>query len=382
MWALLLAGTGCRTGNPGAGWQGTVDTTAYGTVVVANSESGVWDERSGWRLEEDLRIGGDADSGPAAFSSVRFLAVDAAGRIYVIEGQPHEIRVFDRAGEFLHLIGRKGAGPGEYEEAIGLAADSAGSLFIVDQRNARYSWFDSTGGFLRSLPRPISSFFTWSWGGVRLADGTIVEVTAVPGPDMRQIVLILDVTLHPADTVFLPSYEGPVFRFARDGMSMTYAVPYAPTLTWTLDSRGDLWYAITDRYRIVHVGRDGDTVRVIEKAFRPVAVTEAEKDSGMAYLRPFVAQGGTVDRSRIPDTRPPLSDVTLDDQGYLWVHVAVADGGPGTPFEIFDPEGRYLGRVTAAGDARDIVVRGAQVYAVQTDANGVPVVVRYRIVNR
>jgi sugar lactone lactonase YvrE len=69
-----------------------------GTVVVTNPTQGVWDSASNWRVSEDLRIGTLEGTGPDLFGQIDALEVDRDGRIWVLEVQAQELRVFGRDG--------------------------------------------------------------------------------------------------------------------------------------------------------------------------------------------------------------------------------------------------------------------------------------------
>lgn len=380
----LAVGLACAESRQEGHWQGTTDTTASGAVIVRNIGRGLWDSTTAWRLEEELRIASTDDSGPGALSNPRTLEVDAAGRIYVIENRPMELRVYAPDGRYLRTLARTGSGPGEIQEAIGLAWDTLGHLWVVDQRNARYTVFDTAGTRLAEHRRPVSGFFTWLWAGTITRAGEVVEVSSAQGDGtFRQVALRLDSSLEARDTVRLPHRETPGFEFRRGSSRTIAGVPFAPTLLWRLDPRGYLWSSITDRYRVVQQMLDGDTVRLIERTVPQVEVTSAEKDSAIAQLRWFTQQGGVVDRSRIPDVKPPISWFWVDDQGYVWTRRSQPARATGTLLDVFDPEGRFLGEVRAPLElGTTALIRGAALYAIATDADDLPVIVRFRIRGR
>jgi len=69
--------------------------------------------------EEEIRIGslGDPERG---FSRVGPVAVSESGRLYVLELQAREVRVFGRDGRRLGTIGGPGEGPGELVRPVSL----------------------------------------------------------------------------------------------------------------------------------------------------------------------------------------------------------------------------------------------------------------------
>ncbi len=376
---MAISAGGCARDRGASGWPGRVDTLPGGTIVVHNTGAGVWDSASTWRIVEDLRIGSAEGEGPTSFNQIAALTVDPAGRIYVLDRQAQEIRVFDSTGAFVRTIGRKGSGPTEFQEAIGMVWDRRGRLLVVDQRNARYSVFDTAGRLVAEHPRPLTGFFVWTWqGGIDTA-GTLHETYRIIGPSSSTSLLSLDSSLKVTDTFPLPSYEGESYRIERPDMFVSYSVPFTPGLVWTFDPRGYIWLGVTAPYRIYQTRLRGDTVRILERAYEAVPVAADEKDSAVAGLKSFTDQGGRVDPSRIPDVKPAFAGFFLDDRGHLWVEPVVKQE-QGRVFDVFDPEGRYLGRVYSGFRLQsNPTFRGDRLYAVTEDENGIPYIVRARI---
>lgn len=337
--SLLAA---CGGGEAGGRWAGTVDTVPGGTVVVRNPAEGMWGEGEGWWLEEELRIGALEGEGPEVFGRVADLAVDALGRIYVAEGQAMEVRVFDAGGRHVRSLGRKGGGPGEFEDVSGLRWGPEGNLWVVDQRNGRYSVFDTAGVLVTSHRRRAAGMF-WPWPGGFDPEGRLVDVTFHRN---RTVLLRYGLGLARVDTVPLPTYEGPRFEL-RDGerLIMTTPVPFAPRLLWRFDPRGFVWFGIGDEYRLYQLTLDGDTARIVEREYEAVPVTAADRDSAVESLKWFTDQGGKVDPGEIPGQKPALSRFFADEVGYLWVEPALPHGREEDLYDVFDPEGRYLGRI-------------------------------------
>ena len=127
---------------------------------------------------------------------------------------------------------------------------------------------------------------------------------------------------------------------------------------------------------------DGDTLRSFTREFTPLPVTEAEKEQAHEDLEWFIREyGGTVDWSEIPDHKPATEDFFFDNEGNIWVVPVAAADKEWRVVEIFDPEGRYLGRVDLPFRlARPYpVIRNDMMYAVIQDEMEVPYVVRARI---
>lgn len=105
-----------------------------------------------------------------------------------------------------------------------------------------------------------------------------------------------------------------------------------------------------------------------------------EADRLLERLEWFTRQGGRLDLSRIPSRQPPISGFHVADDGHLWVRLTAAPDEDGTRYELFDPEGRYLGEVTSE-TSFGFAPRFRQdlIYGVAYDSMGVVYVVRWRV---
>lgn len=385
-----LAAAACGAGAPEdeARWSGTIDTLASGAVHVRNGADAVWPADGGVTIRPELRIGAMEGGGPDVFGQVRDLDVDPLGRIYVLDNQAKEVRVFTPDGAHLRTLGGPGAGPGEFENPNGMGWDAVGRLWVSDPRNARYSVFDTAGTFLTTYPRDVPGW-GYRWSGWFDDDGALyVRSWRLEGRSARESVIVrLDSTATPLDTFPAPTAgdrERLVYELTEDGVTrMAAGVPFSPTLQWLVDRQGTVWSAFSDDYRLHRRAMAGDTLRIVERAHEPVPVTPEEREVALQseFIQDMRDAGAEIDPGRVPENKPVFQGFTLDDDGYLWVTATTADTTH-TTFDIFDPQGRFLGR-TDAGAKLSLypppVVRRDAIYAVVQDEFDVQYIVRLGI---
>ncbi|HEX9728479.1 MAG TPA: 6-bladed beta-propeller [Gemmatimonadales bacterium] len=381
----LLAGCGPRDINAAARWNGTIDTLESGTVAVTNPETGAWREGDAWTVAEELRIGIVDGEGPDLFGSITALEVDPAGRIYVLEGQAQELRVFDATGAHVRTMGREGGGPGEFARALKLDWGADGNLWIADPQNNRFSLFDTAGTFVGSHQAP-GGFIIIPWPGRIDDQGYLYGPVPLQGETAFRMGLVrYDQDLEPMDTVTPPDFPGRAeyFEVRNEQGHMRAGVPFSPGLTWHIERSGTIWAMLTGEYKLFELTLAGDTLRTITRAFTPVPVTEADVDSAMVNFEWFIRQGGKVDRSRFPSEKPATREFSLDDEGNIWVLPITENlADERRLFEVFDPVGRYLGRVRLPFDLarRPVpVFRDGMIYGATEDDLEVPFVIRARI---
>ena len=372
---------GCGSESPQTGWAGSVDTLPNGTIMVHNPAAGLWHPDSGWHLVEDLRIGSIDVEGPALFGSVAGYAVDGMGRIYVLDRHARELRVFDREGTHVRTVGRDGAGPGEFGDPIAVAVEPASQwLVVVDVGNGRYTRFDTAGIYLGTTPRRIGGYSVPAQVGFD-PEGRFYEgASARFGDDSGPALFRFDATLARSDTFRIPTHDTEEFELVLGEAQMTVPVPFAARLLWALDERGRYWTGITDRMRFVEHKLNGEILRVVDRDFEPLRVTAEEKERAIENLSWFTKQGGRVDASRIHDVKPAFRRIGTSPDGHLWVLVTSPAREAAYRFDVYDPEGRYLGEVkTDVAWYPRPLFRGDRVYGTTTDSLGVTYLVRARI---
>ncbi|MBW3554753.1 MAG: 6-bladed beta-propeller [Gemmatimonadetes bacterium] len=384
--AVVALLTGCGGGDRGADrWAGTADTLPSGQVVVRNPATPVWAPEEGWRVTEELRIGSVGGGGPDEFGRIVSFEVDPAGRFWAFDGQAQELRVFDDDGAHVRTIGRRGGGPGEFAQAVQVELGPDGRIWVMDPQNNRISLFDTAGAHVGSHPA-MGGFVIMPWPGGFDDRGRYFAPLPIPGEGFRMALVAYDTAFQPVDT--LPVLEDPV---ERDGFEMTNSrggrimagIPFSGGLNWALTPRGTLMGLVTDEYRLFELDTDGDTLRTITREYEPLPVTAADRERARERLEWFTRQGGQIDLSRIPATKPAAGWFFEDDLGNVWVQRIVADeADEGRVHDIFDPDGRFLGTVTLpfpVDRSPAPIVRDGTFYAVTQDSLEVEYLVRARV---
>jgi hypothetical protein len=313
----------------------------------------VWAPDATWDVVEELRLGAVDATGPEQFGEIRAIAVDGERRIYVLDGHAQQIRVFDAAGRHVRTFGREGGGPGELRRAMTMLFDPQGHLRVLDPQNNRISVFDTSGAYLEGLWM-AGSFFTSRWPGGYDDQGYFYNFLPDFGGAFRFVLVRFDSSLAAVDAIPTPDYDGESFDYTSpDGNnSLRTGVPFAPFLVWLLDPGRAIWLGINDHYRIAQRSLAGDTMRVIERAYDPEPVTRTDRDSAIASLEWFTKEGGKIDPSRIPASKPAYQTFFRDQVGNLWVLPFTTSAEQGRVADVFDPAGRYLGRVRLPSSSR------------------------------
>ncbi len=88
---------------------------------------------------------GSIGGGFGQFSRPKGLAVDSAGRIYVVDAMFDNLQIFNPEGQLLLPIGGGGTGPGQFWLPNGIVINSRNEIFVADSYNRRLQVFKYVG---------------------------------------------------------------------------------------------------------------------------------------------------------------------------------------------------------------------------------------------
>lgn len=379
------------------------DTLANGAVRIHYS-----------RLPEDrvatvapeLRLGAVDGDPNLVFGDVRGVDAGEDGRIYVLDTQASEIRAFDSSGAFLHTVASRGQGPGELVEANGMILIGDTMLWVQDHGQWMMIGLGLEGGELSRVPMHV---LAWGlvWEGTVDNAGRIwkpdhrVDQARASAPDeglneitARLFLKSLDPVTNTIDSVYQGDYVGRSFVTRVGNARQHVSVPFDPERLITVDPDGGFWQVHNAAYRVARLDEAGDTTLLLEVEVDPVPVARSERES---FIDQAGARGGRFRRAAeevadlMPDTKPLIRRLIVDDEGRLWVERAVLVGTD-PRYDVFDRNGAFQGSVALAftpdqtrGSARlsrrlhPIRIRHGHIYAVVLNAMDVPSVVRAEV---
>lgn len=418
-WVVALAGLGCAADGPGAAAAGFTSTDSAGVEVVRNEPAGGPDDHR-LALREEFRIGVLEGPPELELNGVRDVVVGPEGEIFAALQIDAEIRVFGPDGAYVRTLGRQGQGPGEMETVtwIGVFGDT---LLAYDPRLYRMTMF-STGGAVRD---------TWSLrsGGATLrpraptAEGWLVHLDdfnarvpydiGSPGTDTGRVALVPSVpdALEELSEVTPPWEIFPVvlryptwtmWGLGEPGRVFGRRGLWEAPATLAYDRLGRMYVARGSRYAIDVFDPAGALRRRISRAHEPVPVGDGLvrrfRDAVLAHhdTAPSTGEAGVSSRDLdlqytelpTPDHLPVLGRILASDDGAVWVErpdlvddplLLVWSRGGAQPslFDVFDPDGRFVGTVEAPTRSTVHAVGTDWMVVTERDELDVQYIVRY-----
>jgi hypothetical protein len=205
-----------------------------------------------------------------------------------------------------------------------------------------------------------------------------------------------------SDTILEFTYERLVPKMQGDPRAGTFRAttnPLTALPAWCILTDGRIAWGITDAYRFVLTKPDGTMDRVITRRGSRQAIdgsTATDIHALWARRRAFqeIPEAAGAIELELPDSLPAFASVARGPDSTLWVQriaevSAMDPEGLGamsyerlgsTAWDVFDPEGRYLGVVRFPYPVRLLVSREDRWYAVTRGPYDEDRVVRLRIV--
>lgn len=327
----------------------------------------------------------------------------AFGRVYTIVPTPDRgfltcdladqtLRRYDSTGAFRQTVGRTGAGPGEYAGCYDVLVDIDSGIVVNDPPNARLVRFTADG-----TPRDVLSVSTYGGlggPGTFYVDrgGRYWRKAWIPTPgamefDLPTQMVILDRDGRRADSVHVPAPgQSGGWGFAlstNDGMYST--VPYDSL--YAIGADGAIVTASPHRYHLRVVR--GDRTLEVTRGDAAVPYGDAERAEWLAWHRYLSGRNPQQRLAPIPELKPFIRAVRVDDLDRVWVQVHVgAEQRPIPPrppgdlrplltwrerntYDLFDSHtGAYIGRVAFPYATQLMATQGDRVWLAEEGASG------------
>jgi len=342
---LLLAASVSASAQPQ--WKGMI-VREGDVTVVKNPKEPIY-KTPVLELTEDLSLGGPDAENEYAFGQIRDVVIDDDGFIYILDSKSFHIKVFDPSGVFVRAFGRKGQGPGEFEVPLMMSLIRTSGELAVHQVTRRMSFFKTDGTFLRH------HLFKDLRAGRGLCDskGRIYIMEARPGDkESRYIVK----KLSPDGAVIATLADSP----APSGERFN---PFMPVGWFEIDSNDNFIYGYPETYEIrLYGASDAKMFRRVIRDHEPVAVTAEERAE---QERAAEGRGIVFD---FPKSHPAYRRFFLSDLGHLLVTTYEKAKDGKTVHDVFDPEGRFIGRVPL--QTYGVGILKGKYYSVEEDEDG------------
>lgn len=343
-------------GGQKAEWKGTIEEVD-GIKVIKNPKEPIYGKEV-FFIEEDLKIGEVEGDENYMFIQIRYLAVDNDENIYVADVKEMHVKVFDKNGKFLRVIGKAGQGPGEIGRIGNIQITVKNELMVNDGRNRRILYFSLDGKFIRSKDiKEIRALELYCDSNENYYIATPITVR----PNFRYEILKYDSDMNLIATIAKTSEWDRTKPF----------YPFLLKFYYQIIDDNCLLYGYPESYQLQIFNPAGKVIKKITREYNPVPISDAEKEE----WRKSMELG---EKIKFPRYHSAFTYLRMDDAGRIFVRTwEKPDSGEGRFFDIFDSEGRYIARIPL--NFRPHVLKKGKIYTIEEDEDGYQFVRRYNV---
>ena len=348
-------------------------------------------------IEEVVRIGDEAAGDSVFFASIRNVAVNSRGKIFIQESEPTAIRAFDSDGSYLADVGAVGNGPGEYSDQLfgGVLTGPADSVYVFDGWRKRHLsiYGPDQFEFVRSVtvsPYPVDEDNRAENFGILgvVEGGYVAQLSLVPSRllvtahrETSEVIRMVNLDGSYGPVVASgPGFEGVVSlrEFAQLPQKIPFpdGIPFRRSMNWGLGSDGMLFSGWNDSINIAVMPIYGSEEKLISLTHDPIPISDAEMENWLSFFGPETT--AKFNERGLHTTKPAYEELLVDDNNRVWLELSGAQDSTDVEWLVLDTDSRVVGKVTLPFGARLKAIRGGRVYAVETK-DGMPTVAVYEL---
>jgi len=290
------------------------------------------------------------------FGDIRGIESDADGRIYILDFQSSDIRVFDRNGDFLHVLAGPGQGPGEISKANGMRLLPDGTLWIHDHGKWKMTVMDLDGNELKTTDLPVKSY-SYIWKGTVRDNHVAWKRASVPDAaslspsnkghqvsSSKAYLVSHDAMVDKIDSLAIgrTEYESFIVNYGQGRAHL--GIPFKNLPPITVDQISGYWHVESADYSISRFDESAERRFEIRAALDNIPVSKADHDLFMSNLTSQsidFAEAASEIIEFIPDHKPQISALAVDDDGRLWV-TRTQRVNESVILDVFDQSGIHL----------------------------------------
>lgn len=346
-------------------WQGTIEVVD-GVTIVNNPKEPMYSSDV-VNLEVDLTIGNEEVEDESMFQDIQNMVVDEEENVYVLDTKARNIKVFDKNGEFLRIIGRKGQGPGELQNPYDMQILPHKEIMVYDYRQRRFNIFSLDGEFLRQISTVKLPRFRYPKVDSR---GNIVAGFTIRGDTNQAALNKFDSDLRP---IFLIASKPFVSTPDRQDF---FELLWVTNLTWNVTARDEIIWGAINSYEIFVHNPEGKLIKKIIREYDGITITKKEEEK---LIKSWYGDGPVSPRINFPAKVPSFLEFTCDEEGRIFVqtHEETEDEEE-RYYDVFNPEGKYIARISLK--YRPVAWKKNKLYTIEENEDGLPVVKRYKVI--
>jgi len=337
-------------------------------------------------FKEELSIGVPEGDERYMFGSSVVFNVDDGGNIYALDWDDKHFKKYGSDGNHLLTFGRAGQGPGEFRNPGGVRFAKDGRLYLSENFGSKIMFFDANGVYLDQILLPERIFDIWiTPAGTYLGRRQVAPQFVGQGP-VEDSIALFDRDFKPVLELHKESFTFPDHSLspAQAQAEITSEFLARPTAEAVMAEDDRIYFGRNDKYAIDVFAPEGKKLLTIARDVKPLPYEKKDIDF---LLKTYEESMLSMTKSeslvkeylrliRFPKNKPYFRSLLPMEDGRLAV-VVDFDGYELTWLDIFDRDGRFLGRIKAQIPMMNALFKKGKAYSLHRDDNGFLSIKRY-----
>lgn len=268
------------------------------------------------------------ESEDVAFRYISSIKSDDHGNILVHDFWQPYLLMFDQEGNFLKRIGNEGRGPGEFEQISSFLVNQD-NLWVIDSSSLKLEKFEyRDGSYIHVKTIPLGSDELAGKILGKTDEGILIlkRFTLISGSKenpTEQLAVIIDENgeILRDSIVSVPIPEQMTLEAGENKLISDKLFGNESLLAF--DGHNHIYTLWSDSLSIESYSTEGLRKHVFSHFLQPVNITDAEKDSISSKYGPYRSDL----RRKMPDVKPVVNDLLIDDNQWIWVELFTEDLG-------------------------------------------------------
>ncbi|MBN2246860.1 MAG: 6-bladed beta-propeller [Candidatus Aminicenantes bacterium] len=320
------------------------------------------------KLKEEMRIDGEGEN--YYFYGVNKLQIDTEGNLYLRDSwhsQQHaHLLKFSPEGKFIIDLYKLGEGPGEIQSNYDFALGGS-KVFLFDYMKRKVVVLDPDGGFIHEFklePASINDFIgVYKEWLVFLREDWPVERKTSKLYEVNDTIVFISMDGSEKKEGLTFSYQRFLISFAQGGGMMSWD----PVILALKDN--NLFVCRSMEYIIEVFNLNSG--KITQKITRDYPRVKHEQKK---WEKDFIAKYDPPKRKYENDIKELFTN-----QDQLWVKTSFSDKEKGSLFDVFNAKGEFIDSFFINIKGRVVKIEGEYLYASESDAEDLPLLIKYRI---
>ncbi|HEY4320926.1 MAG TPA: 6-bladed beta-propeller [Gemmatimonadales bacterium] len=355
-------------------------------VTITETPMATWHGSDGWTVDSTpiLDIGQQDGPDPYLLGQVVGAVRRDDGSIIVVDGDAHQLRLFDSTGHFVKARGRKGPGPGEFAYIEQIARCGPNQLWIGT--GPRISIWTADLEFVRELS--VRQNVMWPlicFGGSGLLAKRDLNnmddpTTNTTRDDSLELIALDSAGDSPHDLMSIAVWRR--IYLVESKPRVSFPNPFAP-MTVLAENGADMIVGTARTLGFEVFDAQGRLLRIVRGPAGDLAFTAAMRQD---YLSSALVGRDKEDRewlnragNPIPATMPAYTEIQTDAVGNVWVNRFASPGSSLNRWGVFGRDDHFLGHVTLPRDLKVFDIGADYLLGMASDSAGAQHVRLYRL---